>query len=274
MLNNPDLIHIQAKTNVKRMSYSSLRSYLNNKQEFYKRYVVKEPMEKVPVGMAIGSAVHKGIELYLKGKDPHTAKDLLTFTLQPGQTIDYGEKGSLEEAISHIETALGWFHKLDNDWCGVESEEGWTVSLNGGVRVKGFVDVLEHGDDGTHIIDFKTVGALSYPVNMTYFIQALTYHMLAEAVGYDVSKVSFIEIKKKPQKNRDKETHENMIRYHVFDEITEEDISALQKLYELAYKEITEGWNYYLPNLFGPYTTMEDWEDWKARCTYLSGNSE
>lgn len=257
-------INEYAQEQIKRLSYSSLRSYLNNKQEFYKRYILKEPMEKMPIAMAIGSAVHKGIELFLKGKDPFIAKDLLAFTLTPGQELDLGDM-TLEDAYLQIETALGWFHKLDRDWCEVDSEEGFIVNMGDGVRVKGFVDVIEEHVSGTEIIDFKTVGALSTGFNMSYFIQGLTYKMLADASGHEVNKATFIEIKRKPLKDRTKEHTGNMTRVHVFEHFNEDDVNALKVLYKLAYREIIDGEQYYLPNLFSQYTKEEDWQEWKER---------
>lgn len=265
-MNNMNIQQENARDAVKHMSYSSLRSYLNNKAEFYQRYILREPMENIPVAMAVGSAVHKGIELYLKGKDPYLPKDLLAFSLREGQEIDYGKKNSLEQACTEIETALHWFHEIPMDWCETESEEGWTINFGDGLRIKGFVDAIDECIDGSHIMDFKTVGALSYVgENMAYFIQAMTYKMLAEKVGYDVKKASFIEIKKKPLKDRSKETLNGMVRIHEFNEITDEDIFALKELYRLAYSEIINNEQHYLPNLFAQYTSMEAWDEWKER---------
>lgn len=264
---NSDHYKSIAKNAVAHMSFSSLRSYHNNKSEFYRMYVLREPLETVPVAMAVGTAVHKGIELYLKGKDPYTAEDLLGFSLNPGQEIEYGAKGTKEAAITQIETALEWFHKYPGDWCAVESEEGWTVQVDPEVKVKGFADAIHETMEGTHIIDFKTVGSLSYPVNMVYYLQALTYKMLADCAGYDVKKATFLEIKKTPLKNRKMEHAGNMIREHVFLEtsMTDLDVFALQELYRLTYREIIHGEQHYLPNLFAQYATMEDWEKWKKR---------
>lgn len=248
-----------------RMSFSRLKCYLTNKHTFYKRYILKEPLTELPMAMAVGSAVHKGIEYFLKNKDPHTPKDLLSFTLRPGQTIDYGKNGSLEEAISQVDKALEWFHQLDEDWCMVTSEEGWTVNFGEGMRIVGFTDTMEDSLQGTRVDDFKTVKSLSTSPSLAYYLQMVTYKMLADASGLDVKQARIIELKKIPLKDPTKEHLGNMTRIHVFEDIPEEDVRALQELFRLAYREIVHGEQHYLPNFFDTFSTFEDWEDWKQR---------
>lgn len=215
--------------------------------------------------MLVGTAVHLGIERRLKGLEPLLPKDLLAFSLDAKQTIDYKDGETLDDLIAQVDHCLEWWNVYYERMPQAEEgdvEVGYQAEVAEGVVVKGYMDVLSDSMEGTLIMDWKTVARLNKEPPLYYYLQALTYKLIADLTAYDVSCVQFVEIKKEPYK-REKPTLEKMVRVHEWVEFPQEDLDALRELYRRAYLEITQNERYYLPNVFTGYDCEEQWEEFK-----------
>lgn len=240
-----------------------MRSYHSNPADFKKYYIDREQRTSIPIGMLEGTAVHKGIERYINGQSSVTSEDLLGFSLQAGQEPNWGKTGSKEKSVLTIDRCLARFFELSDerqyDWCEVESEEGFTVDM-GGWKLKGYMDAIETIGNQSCIIDFKTVRSCSYTLPLAYYLQALTYKIICDIVGYDVVEAQFIELSKS-------EKTSIPWKIHRMTEFPMEHIFALQEYYRLTFEEITKGERHWLPNLFGAFEEENQlqWVEWVNR---------
>lgn len=251
------------------LSYSQLSSYLKDPQGWYRRYVAKDDNKTFPA-LLEGNAYHKFVEDLLNGEPLETPETYLKYSFRSGQELELGDK-TFDEVFAdmqaNVDRGMGRFmeclktNKLPIDTCGIELEVPFEVQLGEDTSIRGYIDGVVRGSDGTAIVDWKLVG--QWGDHHAYYIQALTYVMALTAMGEDVKVAYFFEVQKKLFK-KEKVKVVNIVE---FTEFPEEDLYALKELYKLAVKEILTKDVQYLPNIFGQYNAgREAWEYWKQRC--------
>lgn len=251
------------------LSYSQLSSYLKDPQGWHRRYIARDDNRTFPA-LLEGTAYHKMVEDHLGGTPLESPETYLKRSIWSGQELDLGDKTFDEVFASmqaNVDRGFGRFldclktNQMPLDTCGIELEVPFEVQLGENTSIRGYIDGVSRGSDGTALIDWKLVGA--WGDHHAYYIQALTYVMALTAMGEDVKVAYFFEVQKKAFKT-DKAQVVNIVE---FTEFPEEDLYALKELYKLAVKEIITKEVQYLPNIFGQYNSgKEAWEYWKQRC--------
>lgn len=188
------------------LSHSAIMCFLNNQIQFKKRYIAKVYDDPQNPSMVVGSAIHRMIELRLKGETIEKAIQAGIESIEnvADYEIDYGKTGSREKLLKDYEkltkvviTELPVYTNL----VAVEAKLRADVSISGKkIPMKGKLDLVRDLGDGTlEIRDWKTVISYSNEnaENYKYVFQAWIYTILAE-LEYEkpIARVVFDEIKK------------------------------------------------------------------------------
>lgn len=243
---------------MKHISFSQLKTYLSDKQAYKRRYILGEKMEKIPQGMIEGSAVHMMLESWLQGKDVPLPKDALAYSLRDATEVEYKKNNTLDDAIKNVEEtfchALEYVKGIEGD---KEAESAFYVKPDAfQVPIKGFIDLCVHKEDKTTIYDYKIVGQYSSG-SLAYRLQAMTYAMVMDVMGYNVDEVKFVEFRKGIKKGETFKEH----TFNVATDFSEREVQALKFLYILAIDEIMTGCQHYLPNPFA-FFSDDEWAYW------------
>lgn len=159
-----------------KFSFSRLQLYETCPKRFYYKYIKKLPDDNNSKPLALGTAVHKALELIVNGTDFHEA-------VKEGYIeCDFHEEVSLDEIKELVERAP--FQKLRG-----KTEKYFCLPFFDGEnspKLQGYIDLV----NGNEIFDFKT-NRLMYGVTENHQI-ALYAWALSELEGYDKVKGSLI----------------------------------------------------------------------------------
>lgn len=188
------------------LSHSAIMCFLNNQIQFKKRYIARVYDDPMNPSMVVGSAIHKMIELRLKGEPIEKAMQAGIEEIDnvADYEIEYGKTGSREKMLKDYEalakTVIAELPAYTN-LVAIEAKLQADVSISGKkVPLKGKIDLVRDLGDGTlEIRDWKTVISYSNEntENYKYVFQAWIYTLLAELeYSKPITRVVFDEIKK------------------------------------------------------------------------------
>lgn len=265
------------------LSYSALKSYLSNRQAFYKRYIRGEKNEENSTAMNIGTVMHAYMEHGLsKGKpeawDPQGKKFMemharLLYMYPMLKKTKEDEKYATPESWANMIIQKGvTLGKLTMDWWTTRNlnviateqesygEHHAFAQFNDGqpLRLKAIVDaVCENGV----LIDWKTVSTFSDPeiITIPYLIQA--YFCLRAVEGS--KHMIFVEVKKSENRDKSPRIQEIVVS------LTEVDCMLIEEIIRRVCSELTgvmpthpeTGLPQFLPNPFAQYGAEASWRD-------------
>lgn len=240
---------------IDRLSFSSLKCYLNDKQQFHKQYILGQ-WDDMNDAVYVGKAVHRMIEAHLTGEMVPLAHDALAYEaaelLKQKKTL-----ADVDAAKKETQTAYDSFLEyITHDGAKMNP-----VSVEGKYEVfpemmpfylKGFMDVVAQDPDGrVTVIDRKNTKRFTPEGGtMAHRLQAVFYVMLLEATDATPSyRAEFVEI------HRAKRAY----RVHTYN-IEPNEVEAMRDLCALAYDEIVNNKNHFLPNPFSMFGGDKAWQ--------------
>lgn len=238
-------------------SYSALRTFLENRWLFRRKYILKIYDDKSTQTMMVGKACHKALEIILKGgthlEGIQAGHDLLE--KERDENIDYGKEGSRSDMVKDYSQAIQFYLAEMPKWDVVAVEEyvtSWIeiAGTRSALPLKCGLDlVVREGEDLVYI-DHKIVSKYTDPAqeggNMT--IQAVcAYHVIKDKYGKPPKRAIFNECK--VSKNRDGSPQ---LRPFVIDfEAHPEYLRIFETIYDGATREIARPDCMYLPSFSG-----------------------
>lgn len=271
---------------VQHFSFSAIRSYLQDRQSFFKRYVRLEYDTRKGPALVEGDLFHRVIASYYEQKmaDPLSGFDLeaaFNRILEGMKTrgdfdnIDWGKTGSFDGSMKTVRQCLDFFFaepEVVNQYDEILSiEEKFLTTITDlennelPIPMKGFTDRLVRLDGGIVIEDWKTVSYFSNPDEVfAYELQASAFWLQVRMkYGENPTRARFYEIKK--SKNREGGSQINIIEI----EYTPQMIERFLELYRRVTLELAgfplideeSGIVRFLPNPFAQFGAAESWAD-------------
>lgn len=267
---------------VRHLSMSAIRTYLTDRQSFFRRYVRLEFEEKESPALIEGKGVHAVLEGYWKAKkegkdfDWESAIDeqeRIISAKDREDRIDWGKSGDLEKSQKNLRQAVEFYRESPPEYGEIVSVEDEFLSdfedLDGNtmpIPLKGFCDLIVKDGEDYVIVDHKTVALVKQqdepaPV---FELQAAAYWFLVrKEYGINPKRMIFDQIKK--TKNRDGSPQ--IIPYVV--EYTPDILLRFLEIYTRMIRELAglplidpeTGVMQFLPNPFAMFGWEEAWED-------------
>ncbi len=272
----------QANFAVRHLSMSAIRTYLTDRQSFFRRYVRLEFEEKESPALLEGKGLHSVLEGYWTAKkekkdfDWDSAVDeqerIIAAKDREGR-IDWGKSGNLEKSQKNLRQAAGFYQESPPDYKEIISVEDEFLSdfedLDGNVMpipLKGFCDLIIKDGTDYVIVDHKTVALVKQQDEPApaFELQAAAYwFLIRKEYGLNPKRMIFDQIKK--TKNRDGSPQ--ITPYVV--EYTPDILLRFLEIYTRMIRELAgtplfdeeTGVMQFLPNPFAMFGWEESWQD-------------
>jgi len=267
---------------VRHLSMSAIRTYMTDRQSFFRRYVRLEFESKAGPALLEGKGLHAVLEGYWKAKKENKDFDweeavdeqerIIAAKDREGQ-VDWGKSGNLEKSQKNLRQAAGFYQESPPDYKEIVSVEDEFLSdfedLDGNkmpIPLKGFCDLIVKDGDDYIIVDHKTVALVkrqdeSVPA---FELQAAAYWFLVrKEYGVNPKRMIFDQIKK--TKNRD--GRPQITPYTV--EYTPGILLRFLEIYSRMIRELAgmplcdeeTGVMQFIPNPFAMFGWEEAWDD-------------
>ena len=267
---------------IEHLSYSALRLYCANRQQFKKNYIegrwdrFKESMTAL-----VGTGVHKVLELYFDGMpiEQAIAKGHDEINAIPAGKLDFTADGKTrQKLLDEMSKAVKFvLEELPDVGQVLKTEMSELVDLviEGELQplpVKGKIDMVTKLEDGLHIWDWKVVSAFSikeYDETLTeeenrvklekpdYIMQSIFNFYIVQSVLKEApKKMHFVEIKK--SENRDKTQRQIQI-YEIDFTKHPEYFKYFKFIYDAFVYELAGLGVQFLPNFGDMYSGQESW---------------
>ena len=267
---------------VRHLSISAMRTYLTDRQSFFKRYVRLEFDKKESPALIEGKGVHAVLEGYWKakkdGKDFNweeaiDEQERIIAAKDREGRIDWGKSGDLEKSQKNIRQAIEFYRETPPEYKEIVSIEDEFISnfedLNGNampIPLKGFCDlIIKEGEDYI-IVDHKTVALVKQQDEPApaFELQAAAYwFLIRKEYGINPKRMVFDQIKKTKNRDGSPQITPYIIEY------TPEILLRFIELYTRVIKELAgiplfdpeTGVMQFLPNPFAMFDWEESWAD-------------
>lgn len=267
---------------VRHLSISAIRTYLTDRQAFFKRYVRLEFDKKESPALVEGKGVHAVLEAYWKSCKEGTDFDwqaaiddqerIIAAQDREGR-IDWGKSGDLEKSQKNLRQAVEFYQEAPPAYKEIIAIEDELITgfedLDGNampIPLKGFCDLIIKDGEDYVIVDHKTVALVKQQDEQApvFELQAAAYWFLArKEYGINPKRMIFDQIKK--TKNRDGSPQ--ITPYVV--EYTPDILLRFLELYSRVVKELAgmplfdheTGVMQFLPNPFAMFDWEESWQD-------------
>lgn len=264
------------------LSVSAIRTYLSDRQSFFRRYVRLEFDEKESPALLEGKAAHHVIEQYWRSKQEETdfdwekeierGIDLINQSDIEGR-VDWGKTGSFEKSSKTVYQAIQFYRENLPKYKDIVTVEKKYVSdfedLDDKpmpIALKGFCDLIVKENEDYIIVDHKLVTVVKNQdeVVPAYELQAAAYWFLTrKEYGVNPKRMVFDQIKKTKSRNGDPQ----IVPYIV--EFTPQLLQRFLEIYSRVLKELSgqplidenTGIAQFLPNPFAAFGWEESWQD-------------
>ena len=251
-------------------SYSSMLSFLRNRMQWKKEYVMKVWDNPNSPASVVGKACHIAAAKYLENGKINEAIDFAQayiFGVQD-ENIDFGKTGSREKILKDFTNGFNIFlteKPKFNKIIGIEKNE--TVFIKVGeiklaLPAKGIIDVVDQdSDEEIDIYDHKFVSCYTEQEeeNAAFFLQAMfNFHVAYEVYGKAPRRMVFCEYKLSKNKDGTAQRQDYVIDYakhmHYF--------QAFYNLYNECTAEIARPDCRYLPNFSDMMNGNQSFKDY------------
>jgi len=196
---------------IEHISYSALKCFCNNQQDFFKRYILRIYDEKVSPSMIVGKGAHKALDTYYKSGDFEKGVEagMSEIDRTPDQKIDFGKTRSREQMMKEYHQVLQFYRQEEPVFGKILATEDETVTDQGidgllPLPIKVITDVISEKEGKLVISDYKFVGQLVDPnEEEPDFIMQAMFNYIGVKAKYkrEPDRMDFIQIKK--TQNRD-----------------------------------------------------------------------
>ena len=253
------------------LSYSALRLYCANQQQFFKNYVLGLWDNKCSVVALVGKAFHKTMESYYKTGN-------LDAAIEVGQQyisrisdaeVDWGKTGTREGAQKDLAAAVNHYINEEPDLgetLGCEVSVVTDHGFNGQplpLPIKAITDRVTRQNGRLHLIDYKVVRSFSDPEqeDPMKIIQAM-FNYLSVTAKFKEEPEDMIYLEVKVGKNRD---GSQQVRPYRIEYAKQEHYKLyFTRLYADVLYELARDDRRYLPNFADQYTGKEAFDDYIA----------
>lgn len=267
---------------VRHLSISAIRTYLTDRQSFFKRYIRLEFDKKEIPALIEGKGVHAVLEAYWKAKKEgqdfnwDTAIDeqerIIAAKDREGR-IDWGKSGDLEKSQKNIRQTIEFYREAPPKYKEIISIEEELISnfedLNGNdmpIPLKGFCDLIVKDGEDYVIVDHKTVALVKQQDEPApaFELQAAAYWFLVrKRYGINPKRMVFDQIKNTKNRDGSPQITPYIIEY------TPDILLRFLELYARVVKELAgiplfdpeTGVMQFLPNPFAMFDWEESWAD-------------
>lgn len=252
------------------ISFSALRLYCANQQQFFKNYILGLWDTKMSVVMLVGKGFHKAMEQYYKTGNVDAAYEVGSQYISrvSDSEVDWGKTGSREQALKDYAAAVNAYLNEEPDMGetkGVEISVTTDVGFGGQklpLPIKAVADRVTRGRDGKlHIIDYKVVSAFSdTEVEDPMKIMQAMFNFLAITAKFGEEPVDMTYLEVKRSKNRD---GSSQVRPYAIVFAEQEHYKAyFQHIYTDVIIELAREDRRYLPNFGDQFSGKESWQDY------------
>ncbi len=265
------------------LSMSAIRTYLTDRQSFFRRYVRLEFDEKESPALLEGKALHAIIEAYWKSvqeRKLNFAWEDATFLAltefgnkDTAGAIDWGKTGSFEKSAASVKQAVEFYRAALPAYEEIVAVEKKFVSdfedLDGKsmpIALKGFCDLIVKDGDDYIIVDHKMVTVVKEQSELApaFEMQAAAYwFLIRKEFGVNPKRMIFDQIKK----TKCRDGSPQIVPYVV--EYTPMILQRFLEIYGRVVRELAgqplideeTGIVQFLPNPFASFGWEESWQD-------------
>lgn len=256
---------------IEHLSYSALRSYCSNQQQFFKNYILGIWDNRSSVVALVGKGFHKTMEHYYKTGDIDTAIELghTYISKVPDSEIDWGKTGSREQAMKEMSAAVNFYMNEEPDLgetIAIEDKVTTDKGFGGELLplpIKAVTDRVTRQNGKLHIIDYKVVTSFSDPdeEDPLKVLQAMFNFITVTAKhGEEPEDIIYLEVKK--SQNRDGSPQVRPYRIGFADHAHYQ--GYFKRIYSDVIYELARDDRRYLPNFGDTFTGKEAWTDYVA----------
>lgn len=259
---------------LKHLSMSSVRLYLENKNLFFKKYVLKEYDDETTRAMFVGKVVHEWLAWFYQDKMDGKKTDwkkyekkLDKYIAKKSINLNEDDRKGLAKIIKEIKQTIE-FYKKDGNYemyhpIAVEQAIVAPVyDINGeriDLPVKGVIDLILQTEKTNIVEDHKIVSSFSQIGSITYTLQAYYYFFLILAVdGEKPPYAVFDEIKKTKNRDGSPQVRQYIVQYN------QTDLELFQVFYDAMSRVLTgkqKELEMIIPN---PYHYIHGKESWQT----------
>lgn len=254
---------------IEHLSYSAMRLYCANQQQFFKNYVLGLWDYKSSVVALVGKAFHKTMESYYKTGNLDAAievgQQLISKTRD--EEVEWGKTGNREDAMKQLAQVVNFYMNEEPDMgetVGCEVSVTTDHGFNGEplpLPVKAVTDRVTRQDGKLHLIDYKVVTSFSDPEveDPMKIIQAM-FNFITTSAKYKEEPIDITYLEVKKSKNKDGSQQVRPYRI-VFSE-QEQYKLYFTRLYTDVIYELAREDRRYLPNFADQYSGKEAFDDY------------
>lgn len=237
------------------LSFSSLRLYLDNPYAWHRRYIQGIRDDKTGPAALEGSALHKYIELTLKGFEKADALSAAEQLIHKATDVEWGKTGSVEKSLKRLGNLVSSFSTVTLPGVVLDTEKQFNSLIKGiKVPLMGYVDATFTDNDGNIIVcDWKSVSVFHDELPPSFIIQGVIYFWLTELeYKKKVTRCDFVEIRSVGEEQRTKVL--TLLNDGTYDR-------AVKSLIKESLKQMS-GKKKPLPNISADYTGDESWKEY------------
>ena len=193
---------------IRYLSASKIRCFKECRKKYYFRYVENlEPVRKA-LPLALGRAVHTGLEFLDSGKTIQDAEDAIMLQYDDWPAEDIGILPTHALAIVN-----GYNEYSPIDWEVIGMENSFTVSAGKGRRLVGFFDGIIRRNGKLFLLERKTARVVDskYLNGLLWDEQASLYAYAAKELNLKISGILYDIIQKASIRQKKTETQEQFV---------------------------------------------------------------
>jgi len=190
------------------MSASKIRCFKECRRKYYFRYIESiEPITKA-LPLALGKAVHTGLEILDGGGTMEQAEAAINL-----QYEDWPEEDTGMIPVHALAIVAGYHEYVKPDWKIIDLESRFEVSCGKGRRLIGYFDGIIERNGHTYILERKTARTVDekYLHNLLWDEQASIYAYAASELGLNIKGILYDIIQKASIRQKQNETEEEFI---------------------------------------------------------------
>lgn len=190
------------------LSASKIRCFKECRKKYWFRYIENLMSIIKALPLALGKAVHTGLEILDKGGSLKDAKAAIML-----QYEEWPEEEAGLLPVHALAIVAGYHNHAKPDWKTLDLESRFEVHCGKGRRLIGFFDGIIERNGHTYILERKTARTVDekYLHNLLWDEQASIYAYAAQELGLEISGILYDIIQKASIRQKKSETEEEFI---------------------------------------------------------------
>lgn len=255
---------------IEHLSYSALRCYCSNQQQFFKNYILGLWDRKSSVVALVGKGFHKAMEVYYKTGNLDQAIEIgQSYISKVSDTeVDWGETGTREGALKDFANAVN-FYLNEEPALGETLATELSVTTDKGFNgtplplpIKAVTDRVVRKPNGKlGLIDYKVVSAFADPEeeDPMLILQAMFNFITVSAkYGEEPEDMTYLQVKRTKNRDASAQVQPYVISYTKNAQYK----GYFTRIYSDVIVELAREDRRYLPNIGDMYSGKEAWKDY------------